>query len=214
MPRTKYPQLSDIEWLRTKDKEGLGPADIASLLGCSRAAVTFSSKKLGFCFETKSSRRFQPKKCQSCQVEFSPESGVQKWCSPGCRLEATCVVCGFEFVQAQTSVRSGLRRLYCSTKCRRIGMYGEKDSKYINADGYVVLKRHGKTRLEHRVVMAENLGRKLTPKETVHHINGGRSDNRIENLQLRQGRHGAGVAMQCLSCGSHNVEVVPLPEVD
>jgi hypothetical protein len=63
---------------------------------------------------------------------------------------------------------------------------------------------------EHRKVMANFLGRPLLSSEEVHHIDGDRKNNCIENLQLRQTAHGAGVKFVCSDCGSHNVTAMEI----
>jgi len=57
---------------------------------------------------------------------------------------------------------------------------------FINTNGYVYEFVDGKrqAQLQHRLVMERKLGRPLAADESVHHKNGIRTDNRIDNLEL------------------------------
>lgn len=60
------------------------------------------------------------------------------------------------------------------------------------SNGYIKIWNGEAWISEHRGVMSKEIGRDLLPEETVHHINGVRDDNRIENLELWSSSHPRG----------------------
>lgn len=161
-------------------------------------------------------RHYEKRSCLKCGSEYQPKTGSQKFCSVACRstaVELSCQCCGKPFTVTASRVPEAK---YCSKECK----YNRRGRRHFTRDGYAIVMvgkdvpgvRPDGRILEHRYVMQENLGRPLSTTETVHHINGDRSDNRIENLQLRQGKHGSGVVLHCLDCGSENVGSTSLSE--
>jgi hypothetical protein len=75
-----------------------------------------------------------------------------------------------------------------------------RGGRQVDKDGYVLIlrtdhphrSRHGYVR-EHRLVMEAHLGRLLEPTEIVHHKDGNRQNNALENLEVF-GSNGAHLA--------------------
>lgn len=120
-----------------------------------------------------------------------------------------CIKCGTEYLSYPKEVRR--QHGYCSSGC---GHSLPQGTCRTTEGGYVEVKEQEGWVLEHRAVMAEAIGRALLPTESVHHINGDRADNKLGNLQLRSGAHGAGQAHACLDCGSHNVIAIAIKDVE
>lgn len=108
--------------------------------------------------------------------------------NPDARVTAPCEHCG---TRVERYVSSRGAQIFCSRGCHNAYRRARQRS-YLTDAGYVLIfvgRDHpGSTQsghiLEHRKVMQEHLGRELERHENVHHINGVKHDNRIENLEL------------------------------
>ena len=109
-------------------------------------------------------RKLADKICEACAKTYRPKRAASRFCSLQCKWS-----------------KNG-------------GQNKKEQSWWINAKGYIEgrIWRDGKRiqLKQHRLIASQHLGRELLAHEDVHHINGNKSDNRHENLQvISHGEH-------------------------
>lgn len=157
-------------------------------VGWKRAPNAFISEAIGVDFSREHFRvinrksgparvRYVPAVCQKCGIERIYQAAQIRTLVGQGRWRSICQVC------SRTDIsRTGGRIIHKKTG------YVVLSKGYVSREDWPLWDRcaaSGKGgKLEHRWVMAKFLGRPLASHEVVHHINGIKHDNRIENLRL------------------------------
>lgn len=155
--------------------------------GCNRATrhsrlcMTHYQRKL---------RRGSPvvRKCKKCGCSYESATIAKGSYCEVCLISGECSIEGCRELNRYGG--------YCNVHYSRLKKFGAtgptgrlharkgEGEWRIDSRGYVVRSTNGEAQIQHRYVMEQMLGRPLWPDENVHHLNGDRTDNRPENLEL------------------------------
>ena len=158
---------------------------VADRLELPLATIHYALKKHGIP-TPKEGRRHNP--YAACDRNAAK---VLEMCEQGCNLDEI----GREVGTTGVQVKKFLRRNGVMKEFPK-ATFGEKHyawkGRLMDKDGYVTIhckghpnaRKHTHYVFEHRLVMEEALGRFLLPSEVVHHRDGVKHNNQLENLQL------------------------------
>jgi hypothetical protein len=146
--------------------------------------------------KSRGAKKVKRKNCICCGKEFEFHRSNQKHCNSRCNHKYNFERNREKYLKIRRDKRRAITRLRKNLEpnhplLRRPSGYGS-----INRDGYVIYSKNvdgiRKKVFEHRDTMEKFIGRSLKRCETIHHINGIRNDNRIENLELMASAHARG----------------------